>query len=84
MNFELYWQVSDPEDINLDTETIQKYMLSVPHLSGATSVSVSTAPTATTTIDGSQCTVIPVQTLSAGTIAMDGTQTIIMPAIEGS
>ncbi|XP_060080511.1 uncharacterized protein LOC132559898 [Ylistrum balloti] len=72
---------TDMDDLPLDTEGIQKYMLSVPHLHAAAAqmqqVAVTTASSGTAPID-TTCTIIPVQA-----VTLDASQTIMVPAMSG-
>ncbi|XP_033724847.1 uncharacterized protein LOC117314841 isoform X2 [Pecten maximus] len=72
---------TDMDDLPLDTEGIQKYMLSVPHLHAAAAqmqpVAATTASSGAGPID-TTCTIIPVQA-----VTLDANQTIMVPAMSG-
>ncbi|XP_021360952.1 uncharacterized protein LOC110455265 isoform X2 [Mizuhopecten yessoensis] len=72
---------TDMDDLPLDTEGIQKYMLSVPHLHAAAAqmqqVGVTTASSGAAPID-TTCTIIPIQA-----VTLDASQTIMVPAMSG-
>lgn len=72
---------TDMDDLPLDTEGIQKYMLSVPHLHAAAAqmqpVATTTASSGAAPID-TTCTIIPVQA-----VTLDANQTIMVPAMSG-
>lgn len=76
--------MTDMDDLPLDTEGIQKYMLSVPHLHTSTpqQATITTATSGGTSMD-TTCTIIPIQAFPTSAVTLDTTQAIMVPTMAG-